>query len=285
MNLFESFRLKKFALDADAQFINLSENRDFTRIYAEELRFFTKEVASRGDSSLRSRLQKALVGYKNPEEIIEKMYDIEYGEDNYAYLSALLLRKGFEIIAGYKRKELPALQILDVGAGSNEFLRFCKAEYEVPAEQLWGVDISTKSKEIIEGDGFNGFAGRIEQLSLPREFFDLVLLSYFIDYDTDQRSTFKTAVALVKPGGKIIFEGLLPCIPGGGQNYTDNFVTRGKNSIDDARLIFESFASFAKEKKYTLTLERVVLGYRYIHNQLGLKKRRSYFFVYGVNSG
>ncbi len=73
--------------------------------------------------------------------------------------------------------------------------------------------MSEVSRKIIDTDGFTGYVGRIEDLHLPEKSFDVVYLSYFIDYDTNQAATFSEAIRLCKPGGKVVLEGLFPVRP------------------------------------------------------------------------
>ncbi|HEY4498548.1 MAG TPA: class I SAM-dependent methyltransferase [Candidatus Paceibacterota bacterium] len=283
MRFFESLQLRRFAKESGAPFLDLDNCKDVEPIYAEQVRAFKRR--SKEKISFLSSLQKVLRDIyesgKITDEVIARAYDAEYQTNNYAYLNALLVRRGFERITGYASSGAPSLTILDIGAGSNEFLRFCHAELGVPAIQLFGADISAVSVQIIKQDGFNACLGRAEQLQFPNASFDLVLLSYFIDYDTNQRATFGAAVRLLKPGGILVFEGLLPCKSLHRQERAGNaFITRGRSSIEDTRLICAAIESIGREQSCTILLQRVALGRRYIYNRFGFKRRSSHFLVF-----
>lgn len=221
-------------------------------------------------------------------EAISRMYDIEYGgidEPHYAYLNALLYKSSFEHVTGYSLEEVKKLKIIDVGAGSNELLRYCHTEFGVPSDQLYGSDISLASKDIIEKDGFHGYVGRIENLALPDNNFDAVFLTYFIDYDTDQRTTFENALKIIRFGGRIILEGLFPCKPFGlldTDKEKHTFITKGNNAPEDLSLVCSAFINIGREQNKKIIVEKIVRGWRYTYSHYGLNKLPSYFIVLKV---
>ncbi|KND51899.1 MAG: hypothetical protein ABA06_01405 [Parcubacteria bacterium C7867-001] len=224
----------------------------------------------------------------NSDEAIARSYDQEYGGEKpkYGYVSALLSPEGFDLITGIPKDKINQLRVLDVGAGSNEFLRFCRDELAIPANQLSGSDVSGESTKIIENDGFSAHQGRIETLDLPERSFDLVYLSYFIDYDTDQAATFGAAIDRVPSGGKIVLEGWFPVRPFGllekdRRDYS--FITKGKTAEEDIQLVRDAFQNIGKEKGRTVSLEKVVKTHRFVHSQYGFCKLDSYFLTFSVN--
>ena len=224
------------------------------------------------------------------DEAVSRLYDAEYGRNNkpnYMYLNALLYRQNFEFIVGLGKSEIKNLKILDVGAGINELLRFCHDILGVSSNQLYGSDVSEASKRIIEKDGFDGYVGRLENLNLPENYFDLVFLSYFIDYDTNQRATFEGALRILRPGGKIILEGLFPSRPNGlleVDKAKDIFITKGEDAAEDISLVCNAFINISKEQNKKIGVNKIVRASRYIHNQRGLNKLPSYFIVLTVST-
>ncbi|MFZ2832034.1 MAG: class I SAM-dependent methyltransferase [Minisyncoccia bacterium] len=277
---------KRQLLPTQTTFITLGDNTVFKRAYHERLRSFKKMLGHK-----KPRLKDIVCEVKNhlktstsSTDAVSFAYDKEYAgsEPHYSYLSPILLPIGFETITGYDPKKVSALKIHDVGAGSNEFLRFCYNELNISKSSLYGSDISQESVAIIKRDGFSAYHGRLEQLHLPTNSFDLIFLSYFIDYDTDQVATFKSAIDLVRPGGKIVLEGWFPVrqfalLPSDKSSFT--FITKGKNKFEDTALIFNYVQGVCLAQGYTIELERVCEGTRYVYSRYGFQKLPSWFLT------
>jgi SAM-dependent methyltransferase len=285
-----NYKIKKLAVRLGAEYGNLKDKPDIVRALEEEasrLKNFAREKAD-SMSLLRERIGIAYKTSRTSEEAISKMYDAVYGEadrPHYRYSSALLTLAGLEYVTGYPSASLKQFKIIDIGAGGAQLLCFLLDTAEVPKEQLSGCDISRESSELIKREGFHGYCGRVENIQFPKNNFDLVFLSYFIDYDMNQEATFKEAVAIAKSGGKIILEGLFPCRPFG---VLDNdkekhvFVTKGKSAAGDIARVVEAFQSFAAKQEKKILIEKLIAGWRYIYNDRGMNKLPSYFIVMGV---
>jgi hypothetical protein len=216
--------------------------------------------------------------------MIVAMYEAEYAgkQPHYLYVNALQSKLGIETITGHTSKRIAKLKIIDVGAGSNELLRFLHKKLHVPASRLHGTDISAASGERILADGFHAHVGRLELLSLTPGDFDIVFLSYFVDYDTDQAATFDRALALLNTTGKIILEGLFPCQPLGRPKADKSerpLITKGESVAEDIGLVWKAFKRLADRQGKALKLERIAAGSRYIYNRGGLNRRPSFFVV------
>lgn len=238
--------------------------------------------------ALRTSIRQIYETNKSSDMAVPKVYDLEYkGEDgpNYAYINALLFKKDFEKIVGLASREIVPMKIIDIGAGSDELLRFCHSELGVPSENLFGSDISRASKEIILRDGFQGYAGRIEDLHFPENNSDIAFLTYFIDYDTDQEKTFEETVRIVRPGGKIILEGKFPVDPFG-LTETDKtklqFITKGNNAPEDIDLVCQAFLKIGQSQNKRISVEKIVQSTRYVYSHYGLCQLPSYFLVFRV---
>lgn len=280
-------KLEKLAESFDAEYIDIRSKTlglFDARLWLFELKALIQSFRVFSVNKIVSKIYKTSA---TSGEAITKMYDVEYGGNrpNYMYLNSLLYKSKLELITGYRADEIKEMKILDVGAGSNELLRFCHGELGIPSEQLYGSDISIASKNIIVGDGFQGYAGRLEGLALPENYFDLIFLSYFIDYDTDQEATFRSAIKKARTGGKIVLEGLFPVrylglLEKDKDNY--RFVTKGNSAVEDISLICNSFFKLSKEQDKKIIVEKIVRARRYISNRLGLNRRPSYFIVFKV---
>ena len=238
--------------------------------------------------ALRALVRHMYEANKSPGVTVPKVYDIEYGGQegpNYMYISALLFRQNFETISGLTPREMARMNIIDVGAGSDELLRFCHNELGIPNENLFGSDISRASKEIILKDGFRGYVGRIEDLHFSMNNFDLVFLTYFIDYDTDQEKTFEEAVRIVRPGGKIILEGKFPVDSFGltaADKKQSHFITKGDSASEDIHLVCQAFLQIGPPQNKKISVEKIVQSMRYVYSHYGLCRLPSYFLVFRI---
>lgn len=286
--IFDSF-ISRFTgrrlLPVETEFVKFDTDAEFRVAYKAHIDAFRKIVSEKKKArpAVIERVKKQNEVSKNSDEAISYAYDREYeGEQNYAYLSPLLLREGFHIVTGLTVGDVPELSILDVGAGSNEFLQFCHAELGIQKNNLHGVDVSRVSAERIREGGYHGYHGRIEDVPVPQTLFDLVYLSYFVDYDTDQARTFTTAVELVADGGLLVLEGWFPVRPfalheNDKDSYT--FITKGENKFEDTMLIYNFIEHVCHERNYEIELERVCEGKRYVHSRFGFQELRSWFMV------
>lgn len=285
LSIFSLFS-KRHLLPSQTKIIALKNDHIFREQYRKRLRSF-EEMMGHRKSRLKSIVCEVKEHYKistSSADAVSFAYDKEYvgTEPNYAYLSPILLPVGFETITGHGPREATSLKILDVGAGSNEFLRFCHDELKIPKANLYGSDISRASTDIIKNDGFHEYLGRLEQLPLPPNSFGLIFLSYFIDYDTDQATTFKSAIDLVCSGGTIVLEGCFPVRPFAllsSDKDSFSFITKGKNKFEDTALIFNYIQEICSSQGYTAELERVCEGNRYVYSRYGFQKLSSWFLT------
>ncbi|GEM_PF-1607681 len=275
---------------APVPIISLEENQAFATVYQTKAEEFERRAGSASQrlGQVRVDVARAHRNSITTTDAIQKAYNAEYEgrEPHYAYLSPILLTEGFTQITGVNVAEAQKLAVLDVGAGSNEFLRFCKEELQIPSEQLMGSDISMASVAIVKRDGFKGFEGRLETLPIPDQSQDLIYLSYFIDYDTDQQATFDAAVRLAAPKGKIVLEGWFPVQPFAflsSDKNTYSFVTKGNSTLEDLNLVKEAFERSGTQQGRQITVERFVEGQRYVKSHYGFHKLPSHFIVLSVD--
>jgi SAM-dependent methyltransferase len=260
----------------------LGEIPGLRQAYNDKLSALKKHAADAHSSNgmIAKRIKNIRLTASASDISIRDSYDIEYKgtTPHYAYLSAILTREGFAAIVG-ALPEHP--RILDVGAGSNEFLRFCSQDLGFRKEDLYGLDVSPASVDLITKEGFPGHLGRLETLDTPSNFFDLVYLSYFIDYDTNQRATFTAAERLVSPGGLIVMEGCLPARPFALAKDSANleFITTGDAASKDAERIIRALEEIALAHGHRLIPEKIVHGTRHVYSHYGLNKLPSWFIV------
>ncbi|OGI76011.1 hypothetical protein A3C67_01425 [Candidatus Nomurabacteria bacterium RIFCSPHIGHO2_02_FULL_42_19] len=302
--------MKKLARKLGAEYILLKQDLDFSSAMRFALDEFKKSCHAK--YPLRQLINKYIrnLAKQNLQgnEYIARVYDIEYvdildlgqlineqrgggilsefskfkGKCHYGFLNALLVWNGLTLISGYTRNELKKKEICDVGSGSGE-LEEHLLSLGVTGTHLHSVDVSRASIERQKRLGINVYEGTIGILPATLRF-DIIFLSYFIDYDNNQLATFASAIEHANRGAKIILEGRLPArfLVGQSDQQASNTVTRGRFAFEDARLISQAFDNLAHKVSRTAKLERLVVGSRYVYSHFGFSRLPSYFLVFKV---
>jgi len=286
---FRLYRLRELARRIGAEMIDLNLDPGFMNHYQSCARYFRQNIPTK--TAHAGVMQGASVVYGREtisgDAVIGGIYDAEYRgtETRYRYLSPLHTERGFELVTNCTIDRASHLSIVDVGAGSGETLKFFASRLRVPPQQLYGVDVSGVSVSLLKNEGFNGSVGRLESVGYPAGSFDLTFLSYFIDYDLDQASTFKEAIRVTKPGGLIVIEGLFPVRPPAElvAFMRSPAVTRGQKHWEDILLVSEWF----KQREFPgvrIRLARIAVGERYVYSRFGFKKLPSYFLAFHLEN-
>ncbi len=163
--------------------------------------------------------------------------------------------------------------IIDAGAGNGQLLKYIR---QLGFYNLIGIDISSKSIDLIEKFGINCFCGRIESSPVMYNSIDILFLSYFIDRDSDQARTFIHSINLLKRNGTLVIEGLFPCVlvDSNGVNYGPANVTRGKDALED---IFLAINFLEREG---LKLTKMIRGNRKVFSLDGLEELSSDILIF-----
>ncbi|MEI7709138.1 MAG: class I SAM-dependent methyltransferase [bacterium] len=276
------YSVQKYARSVGATFLYLPTDTIIRKNLAKKFKSF-KKLNQGSLSILKSKpeLQELYRSSNVTNSTVSNIYNIEYSENklntcNYKFLNALLLENGFSKIVGMPCENLQGKKILDVGAGSGELESFLLSKGCNPKD-ITTTDVSEKSCKKISALGISTLVGRLENLNFSENYFDVIFLSYFIDYDVDQVSTFLTTSKILKSDGKIIFEGLLPCQPVLKIEQDKNkFITKGKSLLDDIKNI----VNFFKQNAEGIYIQGMYLGSRFIHNRNGIVKLNSCFLVF-----
>ena len=173
--------------------------------------------------------------------------------------------------------------LLDVGAG-NGTLILALQSMGSPPHYTHGVDISEGAQKRIKETGGQSFQGTLlevsDKLPVPEHGYSSIFLSYFIDRDENQRETFRKASELLhRNGGRIILEGLFPCVlaDSSGVSYGAANVTKGNDAVEDIQLVI---AEFARLSMYRMYLEKIIVGQRLVYSMDGPEVLPSYILVF-----
>lgn len=105
--------------------------------------------------------------------------------------------------------ELSGKKVLDIGCGSGHSLKWCR---EHGAEELWGLDMSTRQIEnartCLTQSGYEPhlFNAPMESdCGLPTEYFDVVYSIYALGWTVDLNTTLNRISTYLKSGGILIF--------------------------------------------------------------------------------
>lgn len=154
--------------------------------------------------------------YLNPRPAKEEL-SIIYPPDYYAYNYAetvhplavkakdFLDRQKSKVWLKYVSTDKPVF--LDVGCGDGRYLRMLH-QLGVPKNQLYGVEMSDQVIDRLNKEGFNGYAGRIEDVEphLPHGLFDLIVSLQVLEHVESPLEMMKSVAKLLRPGGVLIIE-------------------------------------------------------------------------------
>jgi SAM-dependent methyltransferase len=94
-------------------------------------------------------------------------------------------------------------RILDVGCGDGFHLRLLR-DFGNPSWQLEGVDADIRAVEAARAASLTVHKGFVEELDLPVNAYDLVMLIATIEHVDDPRGILSTIRPLLRPGGRVV---------------------------------------------------------------------------------
>ncbi|MDO8659304.1 MAG: methyltransferase domain-containing protein [Candidatus Parcubacteria bacterium] len=272
--------LRLYAWKNDIIFYNFSD--DFEKLGKNLIQDFKENTKTKKElvSLVEEKIIKINSSEINLENKYQEIYNVEYSKSNYGFVNALLIGNLFNSIVDIPEDKLKFLKIIDVGVGSGELEKSLINNKGCPVYSIFCVDTSSKSIEIINKMGISGYVGALSGAYIQDNSFNLVFLSYFIEYDTAQNDTFYDAVRITKHGGKIIFEAFLPAHIKFEQN--DKTVTRGYFLTYDIDRIKKNFYIHAKKLNKNCKLEKISVGHRWVYSHYGLCKLSSIFLSFTI---
>lgn len=152
--------------------------------------------------------------YLNPRPAAEEL-PLIYPSEYYAYdmeksVNSLALKTKHFIekrkirrLLRYCEAEEP--RCLDIGCGDGRLLDAI-ASRGVPRDHLWGVELSESVVERLKARGYHGHFGRIEELDLPADSFDFILMFQVLEHVEDPPVILEAVSRLLAPGGIFVVE-------------------------------------------------------------------------------
>jgi len=143
-----------------------------------------------------------------PEEL-SRIYPEHYGNYEAGRSESLTFRvKGW-----LDRRWLRALaadgpmprSVLDVGCADGRMLELCRAVFS-DLERLEGVEISERAARAARCRGHAVRVGTIEEIELPAETYDLILLQQVIEHLYAPDRVCRVLARALRPGGRVVFE-------------------------------------------------------------------------------
>lgn len=197
------------------------------------------------------------------------------GTHYWSYSPNLLEWSFFKEVTGERPDEL---RILEVGAGNGDYLCALREFRGCSSHLMTGIDISGMAIIRLREKGFEAVQGTVAVLPerLRNYNKDLIFLSYFVDRDSDQRSTFEISSSLLRIGGTLVLEGLFPCVleDSNGVSYGIANVTQGLSAEEDIGLVVAEFIRLG------LKLKKRIDGERYVYSLDGPEVLPSYTLVF-----
>lgn len=133
---------------------------------------------------------------KEPRKLKVKLYQIFFSKSNFflkLILSPLkLLLRSTKVVKDGK--------FLDVGCGSGEFLLLMK-KFKM---DCYGVEPSRIDKTFVKKHKLKIFNGTLKKAKYPKNYFDVITLSWVFEHLTNPSETLKELARILKPNGSLI---------------------------------------------------------------------------------
>ncbi|HEX5829935.1 MAG TPA: class I SAM-dependent methyltransferase [Gemmatimonadaceae bacterium] len=163
------------------------------------------------DAFLAVRCADCGLVYLNPRPApseLDRIYPPDYhayvfSEERFGFTYRVRRRLEGRRALGWTRGLPPDARILDVGCGDGFHLRLL-GEFGAPGWRLEGVDPSTRAVRAARAAGLTVHHGRVEELSLPRDHYDLVLLIATVEHVDDPAALLRTVRGLLRPSGRAV---------------------------------------------------------------------------------
>lgn len=129
---------------------------------------------------------------------LEDGYDEAQRENAYYKFRYAAILSGIERILKFCKGD--KLKVLDIGCADGHILNWFK-EVRTHDVETYGVDMNAASVEKATAKGHQCYAGRFEEVDLPKDYFDFVWASHVIEHVPDPKEFTRKAFEILKPGG------------------------------------------------------------------------------------
>jgi 2-polyprenyl-3-methyl-5-hydroxy-6-metoxy-1,4-benzoquinol methylase len=99
----------------------------------------------------------------------------------------------------------PGARVLDVGCGDGHVLQLIRDASAMPLE-LEGVEFSEHAIAAATDAGFRVYPGRIEEVELPADSFDLIIMNQLIEHVREPRDVLERMCRALRPSGHLFIE-------------------------------------------------------------------------------
>lgn len=152
--------------------------------------------------------------YLNPRPAASAL-EVIYPKNYYAYdLKKSVSPVALRVKGWLERRKMSAMlrlsaenhpRCLDIGCGDGRLLEVLHS-LGVPKDKLFGVELSEKIIRELCGKGIKGYCGRIEELNLPENSFDLIYMFQVIEHVENPAALLAAVQRVLAPGGLFILE-------------------------------------------------------------------------------
>lgn len=148
--------------------------------------------------------------YLNPRPTVNT-FKIIYPNNYFSYeevstLSERLKKRNKNSYISYYKKLIGTEgKILEVGSGCGELLEILKQDEE-SNWKLYGVDIDKNANEKARKKGIKIYEGIFENISLPKNYFDLVIMNQLIEHVLNPLDVLIKTEEILKKGGYLVIE-------------------------------------------------------------------------------
>lgn len=108
-------------------------------------------------------------------------------------------------VLAYARYLPDNARVLDIGCGDGHLLGQLRDGHTAPL-RLEGVEFSERTAAAAENNGFRVYRGRIEDVALPADSFDLIIMNQLIEHVREPRAVLERVRAALRPGGHLFLE-------------------------------------------------------------------------------
>jgi len=172
---------------------------------------FDYEYKTSPDLFTFMRCDSCSVLYLNPRPALKELsriYPTEYEPYHFDKKSLTLYARNWleSRKARFLTKDLTAgARIMDAGCGGIGFLD-CLNRQGAGEWELWGNDIDTVACQDISNAGYHAAGGRFEELDLPDQYFDMIILKQVIEHLDKPSAVMAKAYKLLKSGATLVVE-------------------------------------------------------------------------------